>query len=560
MALILGIDTGGTFTDAVVFSSDTEKIIRKSKAFTTKADLSEGIANAIDYLDFDEWDKVSKVHLSTTLATNSILEKKIANVGLILCGNDIRGNADIMCSKKILLRDVSAESMMDLTILDSIRNEFSSSIDAVVISSANGGNTEEMHIAEMLRRILGVPVYCATTFSESHNYYVRTVTGVLNTGLIPIISDWISCIKKVLDRKGIAAEMFIMRGDGKMTNAAWAQSYPITTIMSGPAASASGALFLTDLEDFLLLDMGGTSADVTKIENRMLRRKKSVTLINDLPVSTSSLDIQSFPIGGDSRIHYDQVGNLTAGPEKVVPLCLASSKWANLNKELSQYRKPENYELFSACETDCYFAGRHNITASLNDFERKIIKCLSAEAHSLFFLSEQFDVDPDALHLDSLVKNGYAQCISFTPTDLLHVTGKYVMWDREISSTAADIMAAMGKCETGDFLQKCEEVVNDHLIFSSMQSIANFEKNKFDFRESNATRYLINSFLHHGNPYMNVDFRITKPIVAIGAPAGSWMPAVAEKLQTKLVIPPDYEVASAVGVAVADYASERRGI
>ena len=108
MSFILGMDTGGTYTDGVIIDAAERKIICKSKALTTKEDLTIGIKNCMDALDFGRMDEISSVSLSTTLATNAIVEGRGADVGLIYMGSEpeeavpaaetalVKGRFDIM--------------------------------------------------------------------------------------------------------------------------------------------------------------------------------------------------------------------------------------------------------------------------------------------------------------------------------------------------------------------------------------------------------------------------------------------------------------------------------
>lgn len=88
MRMVLGIDTGGTYTDGVIIESGSEKILRKAKARTTRDDLTIGIKECIDNLQFEQLDQISLVALSTTLATNAIVEGQGCEVGVIMIGGE----------------------------------------------------------------------------------------------------------------------------------------------------------------------------------------------------------------------------------------------------------------------------------------------------------------------------------------------------------------------------------------------------------------------------------------------------------------------------------------
>lgn len=469
MAYILGVDTGGTFTDAVIFDDAREEVVCKSKAFTTKSNLGVGISNAISQLSFHDYSEIWRVHLSTTLTANSIQEKDFFD-------------------------------------------------KSYPLSREDGGEQNVRHLNRLLRYI---------------------------------IENWLRAVRGALDTYQITAALYVLGSDGTLMNEGAAKASPVSVLLSGPAASVIGGFFLSKEEDFLLIDMGGTTADITKIEHGSLRFCQQTLKINDYPIRLNALDIQTFSVGGDSHIHYDQFGSLVLGPKKVIPLCTASSFFPYLCEELNHYRKPDGYELFAGYETDCYIAGGRRNTIALTDFERKVVHYLEKAPHSLFFLAEHFDVDADALHLSKLVRQGYVYRISFTPTDVLHATHVYTEYDEKISDMAIKIMASLTDISPAQFISKCEDIVTNQLIFSCMQSIANFEKQQFDFRDSKATIFLMDKFLNPRQNLCSFNFTIRKPIVAVGAPSGSWVKAVAEKLGTRLILPPNYDVANAIGAAVS---------
>ena len=87
MSFILGMDTGGTYTDAVIIDAKDRKVLCKAKALTTKDDLTTGIKNCLDQLEFDRLEEITLISLSTTLATNAIVEGRGGRVALALYGS-----------------------------------------------------------------------------------------------------------------------------------------------------------------------------------------------------------------------------------------------------------------------------------------------------------------------------------------------------------------------------------------------------------------------------------------------------------------------------------------
>ena len=552
MSLILGIDAGGTHVDSVIYDNSKQQVLSKAKAFTTLADFSIGIRQSVKRLQFKDLNRVSSVHLTSTISVNSILENRMARTCLILLGDKIREPLPY-CSRQVIYKkdfpDTETSVWEDKIDFHELYQEHIASADSIVISDSEGNLSRELSFSNFITSTH--PAKCICAANRKGDYYQRTLQSLLDAGLRPVLSELYECTERVLRELYVTAPVYVLNNSGKLVPAAKAVHAPLECVLAGPAASVAGGKFLTDEETFLLVDMGGTSADVTKIQNRVPRIRTQMALGSDYRLEMESIDIQSFAIGGDSHIHYDQKGNIAVGSKKVIPLCVAAFWYPHLLEEMRSFKKPENYELFTAYETDCYIAGMKKLYTTLTNFEKKVVDCIKESPHSLFWLAEHFNTDPDALHMNSLVNEGYLQRISFTPTDLLHVTGEYVTWNREMAVYAASVMAETGRMELDEFVRKSKEQIKNNLVLSCMQSVANFEETSFDFRKNAAASFLIDQYLERDSEFMDVDFNITKPIVAIGAPSGAWMRDVASKLDTKLILPENYEVGPAIGAAVS---------
>lgn len=555
MSQILGIDAGGTTTNAVIYDRAADDIIWKSQAFTTNEALSLGILKSLFSLPKNIKPKIEEVHLSTTLATNYILENDFSNIGLIIIGDMIGRPFPFKNLYQLKCSEVGNGKLPAAAQADMIDHSLISDFEHIIVASLGSPDPELENDVCRVLNAKGFPAITATSICTSMDWHIRISTAVFNTGLIPLMQDLIESMYSVLSDLDINAPLKIMCGDGKLAHPDTVMRFPIFTIMSGPAASVAGGLFLCNEDDFLLIDMGGTSADITRIIDRRIQRK-GISTIRDNSIQAESLNIKSFPAGGDSQIYYSHLGQLTVGPEKAIPLCLAGSRWPHLEEELRSYHRPKGYEMFTVNDTDCFCSCSTRSLSALNQADRNLVEEIRKKPHSLFYLSEKFGKDADSLHLDRLINLGYIQKISFTPTDILHILGQYTEWDRSISHTAANIMSKVGDMSMQKFLSIAEARITDQLAFYCMQSISDFENHKFDFRDSRATQYIIDHFLNKIDPYLLVIFKITKPIVAVGAPARCWLPKVATKLGTEIIIPHHFESANAVGVAVSNSMAE----
>ena len=221
MSFILGMDTGGTYTDAVVIDAKDRRVICKAKALTTKDDLTRGIKGCLEQLEFDRMDEITMISLSTTLATNAIVEGRGGKVALLYMGADldgeipsaesirIKGKFDIMGRQKEALDEEEVRRVLQ---------PLKGKVDAVAISGyASVRNPKhEQEAALIAEEVLGVPVICAHHLSTALGFYHRTVTAVLNGRLIPIIDDLLASTRRVLAEKNISGSIMVVKGDGTL--------------------------------------------------------------------------------------------------------------------------------------------------------------------------------------------------------------------------------------------------------------------------------------------------------------------------------------------------------
>ena len=346
MPIILGIDTGGTYTDGVIIDGDSlrGRVLRKAKAFTTKDNLTIGIRNCIAGLNYDAYKKINLVSLSTTLATNAIVEGKGCEVGLLLIGQVPDGRLPVehyqLLQGRYDIRGKLLSNLQEDQCRQSIEN-LNGKVDAVAISGyasvRNPGH--ELTVKKIVREILNVPVVCAHELTGSLGFYDRTVTAVLNARLIPIISELIGAVKTVLSEKNIKASVMIVKGDGSLMEASFAQERPIETILSGPAASVTGGMFLTGADNAIVFDMGGTTTDIANIESGKVKIQKDGAKVGGWLTRVHSAQIYTYGVGGDSYLQLTSEGKLTVGPQKVYPLCIAGETYPHLAAELQKFEK-----------------------------------------------------------------------------------------------------------------------------------------------------------------------------------------------------------------------------
>ncbi len=553
MSLILGIDTGGTFTDMVIWDSAKKRVLQKAKAFTTADDLSMGIQECMDSLDLAACGELSAVHLSTTLMVNAVLEDRPSGIGILLIGAHLSKKLPVAAKHELTRYRYHAGQgrfSVDHAASQHMIQLFHETCPKVLVCACGANHRElEQAAAVYLKGLLQSEIICCSDIAASPGLYQRALKAAATIEARPIIAKWTASITHLLRRHGLKAPIRILTNTGSLISPDQAIDDPLSTIMSGPAASFMGSRCLTKEKDYLLLDMGGTSLDVTKVMDRNTRFCEADTPVGNYAFCVKTLDLQCFGTGGDSLIKLNSMGEIVVGPEKVMPLCVLGDKYPNLAGELDTYRLPEDYDLCTAAETDCFFLKRNSSNAMLPKDERKIIESLRESAHSLFFLANHFGVDADCLHLDRLVETGYVGRASLTPTDLLHAEGSFKRWNPVISRVGISLLAARKGREPDAFIQEVKGFITNQLAFFCMQSIAGFEEESFRFSDSPATMYLIEKYLCDRQESITSDFSIQKPILGLGAPAKAWLPQVAEKLHAHLLLPEDGDVACAIGAA-----------
>lgn len=557
MSLILGIDTGGTYTDGVILECSGKKILSKAKAFTTKQDLTIGINNCIEGLGFEEPGKIEMVCLSTTLATNAIVEGLGCKTGLILIGGVPDGKLPVedyaVIQGRCDIKGCTVETYNEEEIRRVISG-FQDKVEALVISgyASIRNPNHELQVKKMAREILDIPVVCAHELTSTLGFYERTVTAVLNARLIPIIKDLIDSVKSVLREKKIYAPVMIVKGDGSLMKESFAEEKPIETILSGPAASIVGGIFLSGAEDALILDMGGTTTDIAIVEKGKVKIVRDGAKVGGWLTRVNAAEISTFGTGGDSYIRVDRNGQIQVGPKKVWPLCVIGKTYPGLADEIKSYRRKKNYEMISGQEADCFMIFRRPIKEELGEEDEKTLSLLQEGPHSLFYLAEKTGRDPDLLGLQELIDHELISRISVTPTDILHAQGRYLQWDRNSSIAGVEVLSERMGIPAGEFLELANKHISAKLTYACLQSIINNERKQLSFQEDQLATHLFNKAvgLDARDDLLDVSFSVKKPIVAIGAPVAAWMEDVAGKLNTKLIIPEHAEVANAIGAAV----------
>ena len=560
MRTVLGIDTGGTYTDGVIVALESKQILQKAKARTTREDLTIGIKECIDNLNYGNFAKISMVALSTTLATNAIVEGKGCEVGVIMIGEK---PMDKLPVEHYLVIDgghdtegVPYKQLDEAGLLQALAI-FKGKVTAIAISGfCSVRNPEhELRAQELVQQHLRLPVVCGHQLTTTLGFYQRTVTAALNARLLPLIAEWLESIKRVLSSRGIRAPIMIVKSDGSLMDIDTALAKPIETILTGPAASIVGACNLSGQGDAIILDMGGTTTDIAMIKSFSPTLNNEGAVVGGWRTRVRAAEIYTYGLGGDSYIQVTPQ-KITVGPERVLPLCYAARKYPYLIEELRSGKVVSEISM-SYQKTDCLMLVKDSnaqISPQLLAGDQEIISIIRDEPHSIYYIAKRLNVNPHYLNYYSasrLIKSGIVARISITPTDILHVLKEYSLWSCEAAELGVDLLANQLSVSKEYFISRAVEQIARDIAIALIQSLVGMQGDEFNIKENDNNIFVKTIFASNGNEYFNCKVQIPTPVVAIGAPVKAWLPKVRPWLNMDVEIPEHAEVANAFGAATA---------
>lgn len=325
--MLLGLDVGGTFTDAVII--DGHRVVATAKRRTTKDNLMNGIGEALDaVLEGYDTSNIEQVTLSTTVVTNTIVEEKEQVVDLYVVTGPGRNVDDIFPVKPIYLQGYTDHRgiVVEHTPADAVRGianmvQARSGTDLAAVSAKFGVRNpqEELSITEELKNTYHV-ISNGSLLSGSLNFPRRTISAYFNSAVTPVFTVFKKNVEDALSARDIVAPLHILKADGGSLPIEHMVSRPVEIAFTGPAATVLGlsALGVIGNQHTVALDIGGTTTDISLWKHgRPLMTKNGVS-IREYPSAVRSFAVTSVGIGGESVVRFKN-GNLTVGPERVGP-------------------------------------------------------------------------------------------------------------------------------------------------------------------------------------------------------------------------------------------------
>lgn len=325
--MLLGLDVGGTFTDAVII--DAHRVVATAKRRTTKDNLMNGIGEALDaVLEGYDTSNIEQVTLSTTVVTNTIVEAKEQVVDLYVITGPGRNVDDIFPVEPIYLQGYTDHRgiVVERTPADAVRGianmvQARSGTDLAAVSAKFGVRNpqEELSITEELKNTYHT-ISNGSLLSGSLNFPRRTISAYFNSAVTPVFTVFKKNVEDALSARNILAPLHILKADGGSLPMEHMVSRPVETAFTGPAATVLGlsALGVIGNKHTVALDIGGTTTDISLWKHGKPLMTKNGVSIREYPSAVRSFAVTSVGIGGESVIRLKN-GNLTVGPERVGP-------------------------------------------------------------------------------------------------------------------------------------------------------------------------------------------------------------------------------------------------
>lgn len=575
----LGIDTGGTHTDAVVFDPITRGVVVSAKAETTHHNLVLGISEALRRLNQLSFDgglsAIARIHLSTTLATNAIAENLGGQVGLVLMGYDeeqkevrlLSANLPRMAPVFVPGRHDfyghEEEPLDEQALAEAVRR-----LDAEVAGWAVSGffsvknPDHEFRAAEIIKSISAKPVTMGRDLTGQLNAVRRAVTAALNASLVVIIGRLLDAVKKAAADNGLAeAKLMVVKGDGSLVSEEWAREKPIETVVSGPAAGLVGARVLSrgflskEERNLWVMDIGGTTCDLAMVKDGLPDVNPNGARVGQWDTMTVAVETQTRGLGGDSLVVMDGRGRITLGPRRVLPLCRLARHWPEV---LPVLRRQKSLNA-PATVAGCFFIPGTPPEPGMSRDEEAILDALARQTPFPMekYAEEAFEGDHHFIGIKAL-SHPSIMVSSFTPTDAMSILGLYNDGTREAADIGAFLMGRALKLPPGEVARR----VLDEFGRTMAQEILSlgFERDRVEFAPAEFSEPgVFGAALGrraHGN--IEISLKVPDTIVLLGAPVAVLAPYLGKYLAGRILVPPVFDVASAVGAASSPVHLTRR--
>ena len=562
----LGVDTGGTFTDAVILDLSDYSLIAKAKSPTTHHDLSIGLYESVRKV-FENCDvkpsDISLAGISTTLATNSVLEGRGGDVGLIFIGWDIKNPVSFGEKNQAFIKGgYDSKGKMITAVNEEEAREailrVSEGVDAIAISGLFSvmNPSQEKMVKNMAMELTDLPVIVGTELSSTLGVDERARTAVLNGRLISIVRMFFDGLEKTFREMGINAPIMVYKGDGSVMSIEKARKYPVESVFSGPAASSVGGRITSGLEDFIMIDIGGTSTDVALVDKGMPEIQKEGANICGWRTHVKAVDMYTIALGGDSLIKLQDMKidlgngivipffslsryksfNFTIGPERVIPLSLFARDNPSVIEKIRRTCICEYYLMIKVPDPEKITDRCAKVVAAMKDNGPMNLLEIRDASVGLWSIDEE---------VAFLKDNGYIVLAGLTPSDLMVYRGCYDNGDPNGSIAGISALAEVLRMDRDKLVERLLDMIHTKISEAIMSRLLDDRIGNWRSKESMGfMRELVSKKRKNGFTLLP---RIDVPIVGIGAPTKYLMGDVGERLGTELIFPENGDVGNAIG-------------
>ncbi|KLN59643.1 hypothetical protein WH96_16485 [Kiloniella spongiae] len=567
--MLLGIDTGGTYTDAVLFTEE-DGVLRTAKSLTTKHDLSIGICDAVNRIMDREGDQIRMVSLSTTLATNAIVEAHDSPVCLIMIGYDKgsleRSNLGTAIGKNPYVFIDGGhtplgdeQSALDLDAVKRAIDEHAPNVSAFAVAgyfSVRNASHEEA-VRNLILEKTDRPVTCAHELSSGLDAPRRALTAFLNAQLIPQLHQLIHSVDIMLQEKGIKAPVMVVKGDGSLISAQTALERPVETILSGPAASVVGAKYLSGASDVFVVDMGGTTTDIAILMDGEPKLSEEGANVGGWRTMVKAVAVSTYGLGGDSEVALNRTQRcLSIGPRRAYPISLLAQQHPSVLEELQQQLRNERIG-----EYDGRFALKlRELNTALTSLSRLELEIWESLADGPVALNTLLERPAMAGPLQRLIDRGLVINAGLTPSDSSHILNKQNNWTRDGALLCAQLFLRQSQRDNyllGVTPDDLAEMIYQQTIVQAGKTILDTAFIEEKIPQMTNTQSLglalLDNALHNksgsttNTPLLDFTVKLGRGIVATGAPSAIYYPEITARLNTELNLPENADVSNAVG-------------
>ncbi len=564
----IGIDTGGTCTDAVVYDTEKHEVLSSSKTVTTKRDLKIGILEALKGLDPDAISKAGYVSLSTTLATNACVEDLGCRAKLVFIGVQPKAVArmdgvyglpspnDIFFLNGDPGRIDPGEREPDWEDFYRRLPELAEydCIALVQINPNYNNGGHENKAAAIISEELGIPCVKGYDLYQEINVLRRGATALLNARLIPIMNNFFNSMEESLRQMHIDLPILVVKSNGNIMTKEFAMSRPVDTLLSGPAASVMGAVELLGGREGIVCDIGGTTTDVAMVRGGTPVSAGQGITIGRWRTMVKGISIDTFALGGDTVVVNDE-GTLSLSERRAIPLCslavdrpeVKSALQTLLSKGIGYGYPAQDFFVLAQEPAHPEIYGER---------DRRIIEFLRERPLSYDHLSELMGVSPYIFKPGRLEDEGVIIRAGVTPTDVMHVRGEFNGYDTEASELGLKYLSyATGKPVS----EVCDLIYHfaKERLFSNLAKILLSRETGSSLDPDEAAQLeKLTSLLYRKQEsalesrYISLELVSPLPVIGIGGPSEIIVGDVPEKLGTKALFPEHKEIANAIGATV----------